>query len=277
MPLQLAGRMPMSPRQTLSFLAAPLLAAALLAPAPAAARVYSGADRDLPLARFEDPLCPGIVGVEQASAEAMVGLIRQNAAELGLRLADPQTCDPNLLIAVIDDPGAYLGGLRARRGYLFDWLGKAERQALFDTPGPAHTWTRVLMRSRDGLPVYPSQSLTELPQTQMEAAHSLIYVPVRRDIVSAMVLIDKHAVQGMSVAQVADYATMRGLSGDQAEQLEAPGETILGLFAAKGRPAGLTRSDRIFLETLYSTMPNNPAAITLSLADARIAAGKGAE
>lgn len=263
----------------LSLLSATAACAALFAPIPAAAKVYSGADRDVPLARFQDALCPGIVGVQQEQAEGMIGLIRQNAGELGLTLADPATCEPNLLVAVMDDPEKYLKSLRKRRSYLFDWLGKAELQALFDSPGPAHTWTRSFMRSRDGLPVYPSQNLTEIPYTTMEAAHSLIYVPVRRDIVSAMVLIDKHAVQGLSVAQVADYATMRGLSGDQAERLEAPGESILGLFApgTGAKATGLTRSDKIFLQTLYSTMPNNPAAITLSLADARIASGKSAE
>lgn len=247
------------------------LAAALLAPLPTAAKVYSGGDRDVPLARFQDPLCPGIVGVQQAQAETMVGLIRQNAAELGLRLADPQTCEPNLLVAILADPTSYLDDLRRRKGYLFEWLGKAERDALFDTPGPAHTWTRVFTRSRDGLPVYPSQSLTDLPLTQMEAAHSLIYVPVRRDIISSTVLIDKKAVEGLSVGQVAAYATMRGLSGNQAERLQRRSETILGLFGDGAKPAGLTRSDKIFLQTLYSTLPNNPAAITLSLVDARIA------
>jgi hypothetical protein len=257
------------PRQLTASLIA--VAATLLAPAPAAAKVYSGAERDVPLARFQDPLCPGIAGVQQAQAEIMVGLIRQNAEELGLRLADTQTCEPNLLVAVMDDPKGYLDGLRKRKAYLFDWLGKAERQALFDTPGPAHTWTRVFTRSRDGQPVYPSQSLTDLPYTQMEAAHSLIYVPIRRDIISSMVLIDRRAVQGLSVGQVAAYATMRGLSGDQAERLDAPGESILALFEAGAKPPGLTRSDKIFLKTLYSTTANNPAAITLALADTRIA------
>jgi hypothetical protein len=262
-----------SRRLIASLFLAPLLAAvcALVAPFPATGKVYSGGDRDVPLARFQDPLCPGIVGVQQASAEAMVGLIRQNAAELGLPLADPQTCEPNLIVAVMDDPDGYLDALRKRKGYLFDWLGKAERQALFDTPGPAHTWMRVFTRSRDGLPVYPSQSLTDLPFTTMEAAHSLIYVPTRRDIISSMVLIDKKAVQGLSVGQVAAYATMRGLSGEQAERLAAPGESILNLFGEGAKPTGLTRSDLIFLKTLYSTMPNNPAAITLALADTRIA------
>jgi hypothetical protein len=73
---------------------------------------------------------------------------------------------------------------------------------------------------------------------------------------------------------VADYATMRGLSGDQAERLAAPGESILDLFGEGAKPAGLTRSDKLFLQTLYSTMPNVPASITLSLADTRIAGSR---
>jgi hypothetical protein len=264
---------------TASLLIAIAAAAALLAPASGAAKTYGGADRDVPLARFQDPLCPGIFGVQKASAEGMVGLIRQNAAELGLRLADPETCEPNLLVAVMDDPHGYIDGLRKRRGYVFEDLTQGERRVLFDSPGPVHTWTRVQLSSMGGIPVDQRRNLTDLPQAAVMAGHSLIYVPVRRDITSALVLIDRQAVAGMSVAQLADYATMRGLSGDQAEQLDAPGESILTLFDADGtaKPAGLTRSDRIFLQTLYSTIPNNPAAITLAMADARIAGSKAAE
>jgi hypothetical protein len=79
----------------------------------------------------------------------------------------------------------------------------------------------------------------------------------------------------MTIAQLAAYATMRGLSGDQARRLETPGQTILSLFdEGATKPAALTRSDEIFLKTLYSTMPNIPAAVTLSLADTRIARGQ---
>jgi hypothetical protein len=261
---------------TASFFLAIAVAVAA-APVPLAANTYGGADRDVPLARFADPLCPGVFGVEQTQAEAIVGLIRQSAAELGLRLADPQTCEPNLLLGVMGDPQGYFEGLRKRKPYLFEDLGQGERRALFAVPGPVHTWTRVQERSLGGIPIDQRRNLTDLPQAAVMGAHSLIYVPVRRDITSAMVLIDKKAVQGMSVAQLADYATMSGLSGDQAERLEAPGESILGVFGEGSKPAGLTRSDKIFLQTLYSTIPNNPAAITLAMADARIAGGKAAE
>ena len=263
---------------TLSLLTASALAAAaaLFTSQSAAAKTYGGADRDVPLARFQGLLCPGVVGVAQDPAEGMVGMIRQTASELGVQLDDPETCKPNFIVMVIDDPQGYLNSLRARKPYLFEHLDKAENQALFETPGPAHTWTRVFVRTRDGMEVYQSENLTDPTQTWVEAAHSLIYVPTRRDIVSAMVLIDKKAVQGMTVAQLAGYAAMRGLSGDAADRLDTPRSTILSLFDASegARPTGLTPSDKIFLKTLYSTMPNIPAAVTLSLADTRIARGQ---
>jgi hypothetical protein len=257
-------------------LLAPLLAAvaaALLVPSSAAARVFGGADRDVPLARFEDPLCPGIVGVALDSARDMVSLIRENATELGLPVADSETCEPNLVVAVLDDPRAYADRLRTERPYLFTDLGRREQEAFFDAAGPARSWARVLTRTRDGLPVYQSNGLTAPEEATVMAAHSKIYVPTRRDIVWAIVLLDRKAVQGMTVMQVADYATMRGLSNDAAEQLSSPRDSILTLFDTDpaARPRGLTRSDHILLQTLYSTLPNIPAAITLALADRRIA------
>jgi hypothetical protein len=256
-----------------SLLTAAATGAALLMPASAPAQVYGGADRDVPLARFEDPLCPGIIGVALGSAQDMVSLIRESATGLGLPLADSESCEPNLIVAVLNDPRAYADKLGKDRPYLFRDLNQEQRQAFFDAPGPARSWNRVLTRTRDGLPIYRSDGLTNPERTTMMAAHSRIYVPTRRDIVWAIVLLDRKAVQGMTVAQIADYATMRGLSGDAAERLSAPRDSILNLFEAGSRagPAGLTRPDRIFLQTLYSTMPNNPAAITLAMADRRIA------
>jgi len=256
-------------------LLAPLLAAvaALLVPAAAAGQVYGGADRDMPLARFEDPLCPGIIGVALNSAQDMVSLIRQNASELGLPLADGESCEPNLIVAVLEDPRAYANKLKADRPYLFTDLSREQRQAFFEAVGPTRSWNWVLTRTRDGLPIYRADGLTDPARTSMMAAHSRIYVPTRRDIARAIVLLDRKAVQGMTVAQIADYATMRGLSGDAAERLSMPRDSILNLFEAGSstRPTGLTRSDHILLQTLYSTLPNNPAAITLAMADRRIA------
>lgn len=256
---------------------APVLSAVallMLAPAPAAGQALSGAARDEPLPRFQDPVCPGIVGLRQDFAEMMVGRIRENAQALGLRTADEETCTVNILVSVLNDGRAYLNGLREQRPYLFEGVGKDQRRALFEEPGGVRSFNRVVTRTRDGLDVGRRDNLVDLPRATMHAAHSLIYVPTRRDIVSAMVLIDRAAIGGQSVVQLADYVTMRALAGDSADRVAAPDRTILTLFDGPGeRQAELTWADRTFLDTLYSSPPNMPAALTLARAEKRIAEG----
>jgi hypothetical protein len=259
----------MSRRLFASFAAA---AVALLAPTVAGAQVFGGAARDVPLARFQSPLCPGVIGIQVERAQEIVGLIRDNAQMLGLPLADPQTCDPNVIVAVMNDPRGYLRGLMKRRPYLWQEMDSDQRTRLLDTPGPVRSWARIEVRTRDGLMVSRRENLTDLPLTTGQMAHSKIYRATRRDIISAMVLLDPSAVNGLTVTQLADYATMRALSDDAGEQISAPHGTILRLFDAGGdKPAALTGADWIFLRTLYSTQPNDPAAITLAMANDRIA------
>jgi hypothetical protein len=269
-----------SRRLTLSLFAAPLLAvcaaAALAWPAPAAAKVFGGVDRGEPLARFQDPVCPGIVGLKVDFAEMMVGRIRDNAAALGLPLGDPATCEPNLLVLVLADGRGYLGELRQQRGYLFDEMDAGDRQALFEAPGQVRSWTRVVTKTRDGLHVDRRDNLVDLPHATMWAAQSLISVPTRRDIVSAMVLIDREAIGSLSVVQLGDYVTMRAFGGDALGELAPPpGGSILTLFDGGGaRPGVLTRVDRTFLQTLYGSQPNLPAALTLARAQSLIESGR---
>lgn len=246
-------------------------AAAIALPACASAQVFGGADRDVPLARYQDPLCPGVIGVQVESAQGIVSLIRQNAAEFGVPVANESGCEPNLIVAVIDDAQGYARQLKKDRPYLFTELSPEEQHALFDASGPARIWTRVFTRSRDGVPIDRRENLVDIPQTTMPAAHSLIYVPTRRDIVSSMLMLDRQAAQALTLRQVADYATLRALSGDAARRLAAPGGSILRLFdATADKPTGLTEPDRILLQTLYSAPANNPASITLAMADERI-------
>jgi hypothetical protein len=253
-------------------LAALAATAAAIASLPASADVYGGVDRDVPLPRFEDRLCPGVTGMQREQAEIVVGRIRENARNLGITLGNPETCKANLLVAIFTDGRKYINELRERRPYVFENLDKQQRERLFEQAGPVRSFLRVVTRTRDGMVVDRAESLQIPPQTTMAMAHSKIYAATRRDIISATVLVDKSAVSAISVIQLADYATMRALSGESAEAVDMPGGSILSLFDKQGseRPAELTANDRTFLHTLYGTLANNPAAITLSLAQQRI-------
>lgn len=219
---------------------------------------------DRPLARIEDRLCPGVIGLKQRSAELMVDRIRWNAERLDMTLAPNGNCTPNLIVAFIEDGKAQLAELEREHGHLFSTMPLAERRALLEEDGPVRVWTTAVMRTRDGMPVPRAESLHSPPVVSMWMAHSKIYLPVREDIAQVVVLFDREGVRGKTVIQLADYATMRGFAQTRPPRSNAPLDTILALFDPDSDgPTGLTEFDQAYLRSVYDSIPNLPAASKL--------------
>lgn len=257
-----------------SFTLGSLLGAALLAPLPAMAQANEG-----PLPRFEDALCPGVVGLRREAAEAMVGRLRANAEMFGLRMADNGDCEANFIVAFVADGQAFLSALESRTTYVFAEMSREERVALMAEPGPARAMLRVRARSRDGMPISRRENLTDIPQTSMWSAHSKIYTATRNDILSALVLFDRDEIRGMDLNQLADYATFRALVHRLPDPAARGTSSILALFDGGGaRPEGLTEFDRAYLAQLYTGIANLPAPAKLAdLAHATGAHASGVE
>jgi hypothetical protein len=243
-----------------TFALAGLAAAAVLVAPPAAAQ----ADQE-PLPRFEGPVCPGIVGLRNDAAEVMVGRIRANLESFGRRLAEPGRCEPNLIVAVVQDGQDFMAQMRRNNGWVFAELSRSERDVVFGETGPARAFLRIRARTRDGMPIPRREALTDLPRTTMWMAHSKIYTATRNDILSALVLFDRDAIRGLTIDQLADYATFRALTQKLPENANARSASILALFdgGADG-PAGLTEFDRIYLGKLYEGLPNIPGPARLA-------------
>jgi hypothetical protein len=244
---------------TLTGLAA--AAAFALVAAPAAAQ-----SDDEPLARFQDALCPGVVGLRVDAAEQVVGRIRANAHTLGLRLAEENSaCKPNVVVAILADGAAFIDKIEADNGWMFAEMDRDEAAALRADPGPARALLRTRTRTRDGLPVARRESLDDLPQATMWMAHSKIYSATRNDILSAMVLLDRAAVRGLTLTQIADYATFRALAHTLPQNVAVRPDSILALFeGGSDKPAELTEFDRAYLGGLYQGLPNLPGPARMS-------------
>lgn len=223
------------------------------------------AQQDEPLPRFEDAMCPGIVGLKVEAAESMVGRIRANAAEFGVRLADERVCEPNVIVAFVEDGGEFLANLQGTRGFLFTEMDRTDREALLAEPGPARVLSRVRARSRDGMTIPRRENLSQVPESTMWMAHSKIYTATRNDITWVLVLFDRAAVGALTTDQLADYTTFRALSAHLPPP-SARSDSILTLFdTGEGeRPAALSAFDRAWLATLYQGVPNIPASARLA-------------
>lgn len=224
---------------------------------------------DDPMARYEEPLCPGVAGLRTPVAVAVLTRIRANAQAAGIPVAKDTACQANMLLVVLDDGQTYLERLADERPSLFVALSAAEKRDLLNQPGPARNWLQSQMLTLDGHYVGYRENPVEIPQARAWSAHSRIYVPVKNVVTSSMVLIDNAAIEGMTVGQIADYATLRGLVGNLPANQVADQATILTLFdeGAPGKPQELTAFDRSLLTSLYSELPNVPAKLVLQ--DAR--------
>lgn len=214
-----------------------------------------------PLPRFEDPICPGVVGIAVENAELLVGRIRQNAQALGRQMAPPETCEPNLIVSLVGSGQQVLKQMARDRGYMFD-MSPAEFNQVQSEPGPAHVLSVVVTRTRDGMPIHGIPNLSAPPQASTWMAHSRLYSASRRDIVYVLVLFDAAGAKGMTVNQLADYATVRAFVHMAPPTVRAGDESILNLFEAPPgeRPKELTAFDHALLQTLYGGIPNLNAA-----------------
>jgi hypothetical protein len=219
---------------------------------------------DKPLARIEDRLCPGVIGLKQGAAELMIDRIRWNAERLDMWLADDTGCSPNLIIAFVEDGKAQIAELHENQPWLFQSLNLPERRALLEEDGPVRVWTTAQQRTRDGLPIQRRENLTDPPVVSMWMAHSKIYLTIREDITQVVVLLDRDAVRGKTVIQLADYATMRSFARTRPAEGGVALDTILTLFDPSALPPdGLTEFDQAYLRSLYDWIPNLPAATKL--------------
>ena len=222
--------------------------------------VSHGGVLEAPLARFEDRLCPGVVGLEEEFAVSLNARIRTNAQALDIRLLEGD-CRPNFVIVFAEDGEAVFRQLFEESPEYFRYLDPGQKADILE-PGPVHVWTNVEPRTLTGMPIARVRNLAAPPATGSFGAHTRIYTTNRNDIASVMITFDRDAVRGLSLRQLADYATMRGLAQTRAPRNgsdEMVMDSILSLFDAPDPPLGMTEFDLAYLRSLYDGDPNLPA------------------
>jgi hypothetical protein len=209
------------------------------------------------LPRFEGSLCPAVFGLRDDYAAAISGRIRANAARLGIGLAEAG-CAPNFVVAFVDDSGGFVAGLAHRRPAVFRLIAAPERAEILAEGAPVRVWNNIgLVWTGAGPPPPGWPRARPSVRGQLDRTS----MPEAKVISSAAVLFERDAVIDMTLTQLADYATMRGLTHTRPADGDEPMETILALFARDGRaPGELTGFDIGYLRSLYRDAPNRSAA-----------------
>lgn len=207
------------------------------------------------LARFEHSVCPIALGLPQLQREAVAGRMRRVAREVGLAVGGAG-CVPNVVVMVTADKKALIEEIRRRYPDYFGDLSYREIRKLARQPGPSVAW------QLRGTPV--SASGTELAFDPAIGANvnrtiepgSRMHSSARPQFAAAVVVVEREALAGLSVTQLADYAAMRAYSGaDPARLANAGATTILRILDApmgSAVPVTLTHWDLGFLRGFYA-------------------------
>lgn len=211
-----------------------------------------------PLARFETPLCPAVSGLSTAEARLMIARIRANAARVDVKLARPD-CMPNLVVVFADDGRTLMVKVAETHRKTFCTLPVSEQAELLVEGAPVRVWSQIIVV---GPNAHVWRCRWNVPSRSGGPGQMLL--PSRREIGSALVVFDRDAVVSMTLMQLADYATMRGLSHTRPARGHEPMPTILALFTEGASiPEELTHFDIGYLRSLYWWVPNVPAASKL--------------
>jgi hypothetical protein len=225
------------------------------------------------LARFEDEICPMVIGMPKDWTASLTRMIRENVVAVGGKSGKPG-CTVNAAVIFIDQPLELIQALAKEEPGFFNMTPR-ELAKFTAAPRPVASWHVTDTRGRDGEELNSVRSLVDpasgasLPVdstakvTRNMTAGRLVS-PVREDMLVGFAVFDRMATPGKSLRQLADIATMHLLLDVNQQAGERDPGSILSLFEARAEgmaaPKRLSRFDRGALRGFYTQRENNRTA-----------------
>lgn len=212
------------------------------------------------IGRFEDEICPAAFGLSPQARAAVEARMRRIAVAVGLRAARTDAgrpCTPNVLLMITRDKRQLIETLAARHPSFFGDERATQARTIARQPGPASAWHATSLVNADGRPLLMQGGFYVNQSTR---GGSRILEATRPAFFAAAVVIEREALPGLTINQLADYAMMRALARTDPNQLPAGSQrSILSVLEAAPDaevPASITRWDLGFLRGLYASTAN---------------------
>lgn len=213
-----------------------------------------------PVAKFFFPVCVEVRGLAPEDAAVIAERIRDNAEALGVGANRKPDCVPMVRVAFMGPAaGPAESWLNAESPQLAHLAGY-QRERVLAEAGPVRAWNKVVVRDFYGQPVAHADPRAWLyggaPILTLIEPLSTTDPILTTEITGAAVLISREAADGLTLGQLADYATVRALLGTGSPEGAVPAPTILTLFSDPAPPDGLTDFDRALVRELYDASRN---------------------
>ena len=208
-------------------------------------------------ARWNGPVCIGVVNLRAEVAQYIVDRASDVARELGLEAGEPG-CAANVLIIAAADGQAVADGIveERRRAFVPGGSGMTRTlSALEDfrtSDAPVRWWHVSAPVDSESGELATRLPGRDAPQIAVSRA-SRIRTDIRDDLFKAIIVVDIGKVDSISLTQLADYCTLNAQVDPKADV--ASFETILNVFIDP-ETTGLTGWDRDYLAALYGIEQN---------------------
>ena len=210
-------------------------------------------------ARWNGPVCIGVVNLRAEVAQYIVDRASDVARELGLEAGEPG-CAANVLIIAAADGQAVADGIveERRRAFVPGGSGMTRTlSALEDfrtSDAPVRWWHVSAPVDSESGELATRLPGRDAPQIAVSRA-SRIRTDIRDDLFKAIIVVDIGKVDSISLTQLADYCTLIALAQVDPKADVASFETILNVFIDP-TITGLTGWDRDYLAALYAIEQN---------------------
>lgn len=240
-------------------------------------------------ARWADPICIRVVGLNDDVAARVAARVTAIAAEAAVPVGKPGF-KPNLEVAFTTDAATTTRIITRKQPRQIARLNAVQREILLTAPLAVRWWHGFEVRDRDGQRAVPNGSAALMsagsgggpplgsvlpvgPDTVMtdSRSSSLINSSIAVWATSAVVIVDVTLATGKSLDAVADYAALAALAPMKLPPPTPGVPSILALFT-DGTADALSRWDRAFLAALYRIPMNRNGNRQRGDITARIAA-----
>jgi hypothetical protein len=201
------------------------------------------------IARFQDPVCPLVVGLPMDARQVVEREIRSVASRVGARVAGAK-CDANLILILSGDGKAMFSDIRDKRPQWLAGLSHGDAEKILNQDGPVRAWAVRTVRDEDGRVVKVASNAIRKGEMKIRES-SFLKQTTSLGIDGAVIIIERSAVDGRSLGEIGQYAAMRGLALTRTPQGDSFG-TILGMFNSSSAPRQLTSFDLNYLTALYA-------------------------
>jgi hypothetical protein len=219
----------------------------------------------VPAARWIDPVCVQVQGLEEVGRRAAEAKMRNVAAKAGVKVA-PESCRPNIVVSFTSDGAGLAQEIHRQDSRRLESLSVRARETVLTGSAPIRWMYSTEVRGRNGQKLIEGGGAGQTSpgthdgsgagsglggdSTMVHYESSIISTLTNRVLTSAIVIIDTDHAMGRRLDTLAAYAALVAFAEIRNPDA-TPDGSILGMFGSSTPPRDLTPQDTAFLRALY--------------------------